>query len=135
MRKLRDFRAPKKIQMEILKFLVNNMTHLELDFKAMRDAFRTIDTSNSGIISLEQIRKDFFSDSHLTKIDMEPIETLFKQLDHQRNGTINYSEFLAAIVDKNVALQNANLQFAFNYYDIDGKGYITKNDLKEVFRR
>jgi hypothetical protein len=52
-KKLRDFRAPKKIQLEILKFLVNNMTGGEMNFKAMRDAFRAIDTSNSGMISLD----------------------------------------------------------------------------------
>ena len=52
--KLRDFRAPKTLQKETLKFLVNNITSdIEMDFKTMRDAFRAIDTSNSGIITVE----------------------------------------------------------------------------------
>ena len=50
--KLKDFRAPKKIQLETLKFLVNNINSSEIDFKAMRDAFRAIDTANTGIITI-----------------------------------------------------------------------------------
>jgi len=42
---------------------------------------------------------------------------------------------LAATVDKKIALTNANLLFAFNYFDTANKGFITKEDLKEVFRR
>jgi Ca2+-binding EF-hand superfamily protein len=42
---------------------------------------------------------------------------------------------LAATVDKQVALNKANLEFAFHHFDTENKGYITKSDLKEVFRR
>lgn len=56
-------------------------------------------------------------------------------MDFNNNGTINYSEFLAATVDKKIALTRANLQFAFHHFDTDSEGYITKHDLKEVFRR
>lgn len=108
---------------------------MEIDFKTIRDAFRAIDRSNSGIISLEQIKKGFVHDNFITFVDHQLIEDIFKQLDYSNSGVINYSQFLAAAVDKNIALKRANLEFAFNYYDIDGKGYITKNDIKEVFRR
>ena len=42
---------------------------------------------------------------------------------------------MAATVDKRNALTRANLLFAFHYFDTDNEGYITKNDLKEVFKR
>lgn len=32
-------------------------------------------------------------------------------------------------------LTKQNLRFAFHHFDTDNEGYITKNDLKEVFRR
>ena len=32
-------------------------------------------------------------------------------------------------------LTKANLRFAFHHFDTDNEGYITKNDLKEVFKR
>lgn len=50
--RLKDFRAPKKIQMETLKFLVNNV-NADIDFKTLRDSFRVMDVSNSGKITKE----------------------------------------------------------------------------------
>jgi len=134
-KKLRDFRAPKMIQQQTLMFMVNNLNNPDLDFKAMRQAFRTIDTQNSGIITLEQLRKEFVHHNYITCIDFAQIENLFNKLDFNKQGRINYSEFMAGLVDKQVVLKKANLQFAFDNFDIDGKGYITKSDLIEVFRR
>ena len=135
-KKLRDFRAPKMIQLETLKFLVNNITSdVDIDFKTMRDAFRAIDTTNSGIITIDQIKKGFVHDNHVTYCNNEQIEKIFSRFDFNKNGEINYSEFMAATVDKKKALTKANLQFAFHYFDADNEGYITKQDLHEVFRR
>lgn len=101
----------------------------------MREAFRAIDTSGSGIITREQMLKGFSHDNHITHINVDYIDQLFQKLDFCNTGKINYSDFLAATVDKKQALTNANLIFAFNYFDTENKGYITKHDLKEVFRR
>lgn len=105
---------------------------MEIDFKSLREAFRAIDTSNTGIITKEQVKKGFAHDSHITHINHELIEEIFSRF---KDGEINYSEFLAATVDKKVALNKANLEFAFHHFDTDNKGFITKNDLKEVFKR
>ena len=99
--------------METLKFLVNNIT-MEIDFKTMREAFRAIDTSNTGIITLEQIQQGFPHDNYITYIGLADVESLFKKLDIKNTGMINYSEFLAATVDKKIALTRANLLFAFH---------------------
>ena len=42
---------------------------------------------------------------------------------------------MAATVDKKKALTKANLEFAFHRFDVDNEGYITKDNLKEVFKR
>jgi hypothetical protein len=58
-----------------LKFIVNNISgDMDIDFKAMRDAFRAIDTSNTGIITKEQVKKGFAHDNHITHINHELIE-------------------------------------------------------------
>jgi len=60
---------------------------------------------------------------------------MFAKFDFNKDGEINYSEFLAATVCKQKVLTKANLRFAFHHFDTDNEGYITKNDLKEVFKR
>ena len=120
--------------METLKFLVNNVI-TDIDFKSLREAFRAIDTSNSGKITIEQVKKGFRHDNNITYINENQIHELFEKFGSSTSGEINYSEFLAATVDRQRALTKENLRFAFHYFDTDNEGYITKDDLKEVFRR
>jgi Ca2+-binding EF-hand superfamily protein len=89
---------------------VNNITSdVDLDFKTMRDAFRAIDTTNSGTITIDQIKKGFVHDNYVTYLDNVEIEKIFSRFDFNKNGEINYSEFMAATVDKKKALTKANL--------------------------
>lgn len=68
-------------------------------------------------------------------MNSDDVEKIFKSLDTNGDGLINYSEFLAATVDKKKALAVQNLQFAFHHFDVDGSGFITEQDLTEVFHR
>ncbi len=56
-----------------------------------------------------------------------------KDLDQDGNGVIDYSEFLAAAVNKAKIISNENIRNAFSMLDHDKNGVITKNELKEVF--
>jgi len=40
--RIKEFRAPQRLQMEALTFLVNNINK-DIDFKSLRDAFRALD--------------------------------------------------------------------------------------------
>ncbi len=42
---------------------------------------------------------------------------------------------MAAAVDRRQALSESNLLFAFHHYDIENKGYITKEGLESAFAR
>ena len=132
--------------MEALTFLVNNLgsadvktaseagspiSSKEIDFKSLREAFRALDTENLGMLSLTEI-KQAFKDANMPS---EDVEKIFRSLDGNGDGLINYSEFLAATVDRKKALTMQNLQFAFHHFDVDSSGYITEQDLAEVFHR
>ena len=84
---------------EALTFLVNNLTK-EIDFKSLRDAFRALDKNNTGLLTLNEI-KEAFKDANVTQEDLDMI---FSNIDLNHDGEINYSEFLAATVDKKKAL-------------------------------
>ena len=122
---MKNFRAPKSLQMEALKFLVNNVTS-DIDFKSLREAFHLIDTSNSGKITIEQVKKGFRFDNHVTFVDTKLIDQIFERFSFNVKGEINYSEFLAATVDRSRALTKENLRFAFHHFDVDNEGYISK---------
>ena len=97
----------------------------------LRDSFRALDTENLGMLSIQEV-KQAFKDSNMPA---EDVEKIFKSLDGNGDGLINYSEFLAATVDRKKALTMQNLQFAFHHFDVDNSGFITEQDLTEVFHR
>ncbi len=103
----------------------------DIDFKLLREAFRFLDTENLGMLSIAEVKQAFKN----SNIPSDDVEKIFKSLDTNGDGMINYTEFLAATVDKKKALTMQNLQFAFHHFDADGSGYITEQDLTEVFHR
>lgn len=65
----------------------------------------------------------------------ENIKLIFSDLDLHHYGFINYSEFLAVVVDKRIALAKKNLKLAFHHFEGQEKGFITRSSLVECFRR
>jgi calcium-dependent protein kinase len=63
----------------------------------------------------------------------EKVKLFVDKVDINKNGTIEYSEFLTitSLINKEV---NQNLlKEVFNYYDQNGTGFIQATDLKELF--
>ena len=54
------------------------------------------------------------------------------QADIDNNGTIDYGEFLAATLHLNKMEREDNLVAAFSYFDKDGSGYITIDELQQA---
>ena len=76
--------------------------------------------------------KAAFSELNMSE---EEINQLFKRIDFNHDGEINYTEFLAVTVDRRKAITEQNLVFAFHHFDIDNTNYITEENLEECFRR
>ena len=90
-----------------------------------------LDSGNTGTLLLHEMKQAFKSE---IKNEQE-LNDLFNKIDFNEDGEINYSEFLAACIDKNKAVTEDNLQFAFHHFDVDNSGFITAENLQEVFRR
>lgn len=54
------------------------------------------------------------------------------QADIDNSGTIDYGEFLAATLHINKIEREDNLFAAFSYFDKDGSGYITPDELQKA---
>jgi Ca2+-binding EF-hand superfamily protein len=54
-------------------------------------------------------------------------------MDKDRNGVIDYTEFITAAIDKVAVLNKKNLISAFQLIDTDNSGMITIDELKAVF--
>lgn len=54
------------------------------------------------------------------------------QADVDNNGTIDYGEFIAATLHLNKVEKEDHLFAAFSYFDKDGSGYITQDELQQA---
>lgn len=54
------------------------------------------------------------------------------QADIDNSGTIDYGEFIAATVHLNKLEREENLLSAFSYFDKDGSGYITIDEIQQA---
>ena len=59
-------------------------------------------------------------------------ENIFKEIDFNNDGSINFSEFLTVNIQKEKLLNEETLDRAFKMFDLDGNGYITIDELKQA---
>merc|ERR1711948_196864 len=53
-----------------------------------------------------------------------------KNLDTDGSGSIDYTEFIAATIERNNITSDACIRAAFNVIDLDGDGQITNEELR-----
>jgi len=57
---------------------------------------------------------------------------MFKSVDTDNSGFIDYSEFVVAAMNESQLTTNEKLQAAFKMFDKDGSGIISPDEIKEV---
>jgi calcium-dependent protein kinase len=62
----------------------------------------------------------------------EEVDRIFTLVDVDQSGEIDFSEFVAASVNKDNLLQDSKLKAAFDCYDKDGSGSISVEEIKDV---
>jgi|LauGreDrversion4_2_1035121.scaffolds.fasta_scaffold411554_2 Ca2+-binding EF-hand superfamily protein len=67
------------------------------------------------------------------KGNLKEFQEIMLEVDQDGDGLVNYSEFLAASINKAKLLSTQNLQIAFQMLDSDKNGVISLKELKEVF--
>merc|ERR1719350_1941233 len=95
----------------------------------MRDIFMNLDTNGDGMLSPEEVREG------LTRQNMTvpaALEDLLKHIDSDGSGAIDYSEFIAATIDRKTYMKRSVLWSAFQTFDSDGDGKITRDELMQV---
>lgn len=60
------------------------------------------------------------------------MDRIFKLVDVDNSGEIDFSEFVTATVNRGQLLQEEKLRAAFSMYDKDNSGMISTDEIKEV---
>ena len=94
--------------------------------------FHLWDKDRDGKVSKTELIEGFAEQMPRSQAINE-VNRLMSLIDTDGNGTLEYSEFVAASVDRKVLLSDKKLRIAFNMLDKDSSNHISINELKEVF--
>jgi len=123
---LNNYKNSTKLQKAVLTFIASRLKDDEI--KNLREIFSFLDKNQDGTLTLEEIREGL---STLKNVNFD-IENVFKSIDTDGSGVINYTEFLAATIDKNIYLKEERLYEAFKNFDKDNSGKISTSEIKNI---
>lgn len=130
--KLRDFTSASRLKKLALTVIASEMK--AKDIEDLKKLFKGLDKNHDGMLSDTEIKTaiaDIKAQGGYT-FDPEALQGYLSKLDTDGSGKIDWSEFLASMLDKkNYSDENA-LWKAFRKFDLDGDGQITKAELKKI---
>jgi calcium-dependent protein kinase len=129
---LKAYKRDSVIQETALAYLVHNFPQMKDVVNACK-LFNQIDVNGDGKINKQEFFKGLQSKIKSDTLQQD-VDQIFKNIDMDNNGYIEYEEFVRAAVSKERFLNENVLRFAFRYFDKDGSGEITFDEIEDVFR-
>ncbi|XP_062219933.1 calcium-dependent protein kinase 5-like [Phragmites australis] len=126
--RIKQFSAMNKLKKMALRVIAESLSEEEI--AGLKEMFTTMDTDNSGAITYDELKEGLRKYGSTLK-DTE-IRDLMEAADVDNSGTIDYIEFIAATLHLNKLEREEHLVAAFSYFDKDGSGYITVDELQEA---
>ena len=124
------FRTTLGLQKATVSFLTNQISINE-EIKKLKEEFDKIDVNKDGEISKDELIKCLESIYPSQEAKLRA-DSIFKEIDFNNDGSINFSEFLTVNIQKEKLLNEETLDKAFRMFDLDGNGYITIEELKKT---
>ena len=137
---IKNYKPNKILQQVSIAYIVHNNPNL-IDVVNANLLFLKIDVNNDGVIEkdeffmqLKKLLNDNIDENNI-EINNNYLEEIFNIIDTDKNGKIEYEEFLRAAIDKKILIEENNLKLSFEFFDKDKNGFITLEEIYEVFNK
>lgn len=124
--RLRKFTNMNKLKKEALKVIARSLPTVEL--QGVKEMFEAIDVDGSGTITVDELREGLRKKG--AALAFAEVEKIVDSIDVNGNQKIDYEEFLAATMHINKLNREEVMMDAFKYFDKDGSGFITKDEIQ-----
>ena len=126
-----QYKDSNKLRKIILIFIAFRLKDEEI--KNIKQNFSFFDKEKKGVINYQDFKYLF---EKLTANNEEykdlKVDEIFKSIDINNSGKIDYTEFLAATIEKNLYLKDEYLKEAFDSFDCNLNGKISVSDIKQT---
>ena len=120
-----------KILQLVIAFLVHNLPETESVQKILK-LFRYFNESGDCELTKEELKKGL--NEFKTEIDFEEkLDKIFDELDGDKNGTIEFEEFLRGCIDKSEILNDKYINYAFKFLDKENKKSLSLEQIMSAF--
>ena len=110
----------------ILSYMCTNYISKDEE-KKLRAVFRYMDYDGKSFLTKSKIEKALKDNGNL--ITVYKIQNIIEALDFDKNGVIEYQEYIQGLCNKNALFNEKNLKNVFVILDTDNKGYLTSKDI------
>jgi len=125
---LRTFRSQNKLKKAALHVIASQLS--ENQIKVLRDTFTALDENGDGLLTAKELREGM-ARAGFQQITPD-LQQILEEVDSNGSGMIDYTEFLAATLDRKMYLQEDICWAAFRVFDRDGNGRISKEEIALV---
>jgi len=125
---LKTFRSDTTMKQATYAYIASQMLSKSKK-EDLAKVFKSFDKNGDGRLSMEEVKQGYVE--HYGKIiSDEEVEKMFKAVDADNSGFIDYTEFVVAAMNESEMNSNDFLQAAFKMFDKDGSGIISADEIK-----
>jgi calcium-dependent protein kinase len=127
---LKAFRSEQKLKVAAASYIGSQLIS-KSEKEKLGKIFKSLDANGDGQLSKEEIMNGY--EEHFGKLlNEDEIDKLFFDVDTDKSGSIDYSEFIVATMSSKKNMSEEKLTAAFKLFDTDGNGTISPDELKTV---
>ena len=129
---VKDYSHLNLLQKSVINFTAFHLN--EEDTMKFVEMFKSLDENNDGVLSMEEIRKGMEDCKFESNIIVDDIVNMFNDMDIDKNGLVNYTEFVSALMDYRKMIKKEQLLECFKSYDTDGSGKISFDEFCDMIK-
>lgn len=125
--KFRRFQGLSRLKKILLTVIARHVDEAAIDH--LRNTFLSLNTSGSGILSRDEIRRGVIAAGVMLPLD---IDDLINSVDTSGTGNVHYSEFIAACLNLQHYIDEETCRAAFRVFDTNADGKIDASELRRA---
>jgi calcium-dependent protein kinase len=125
--------AMKKLKKAALGYIASNLTQAEVG--TLEEIFQSLDQNRTGHITLTELDEAIEKGKFNAQV-LQDLRQLRQDLSLSDEEQMNYRDFLAATMDRSLAMREDNMKKAFDHFKHSsdaGANHLTLQDLSDIF--